>query len=388
MKKIFFLGLVMSFFFGMHSVHATEIANIKALYTTDNKIFLEWDHLSDSLLFDTDGYAFQFSQYENKVRNVDSANLYLGKGQNNITLRGAKFEQNIWYYFRAYTYVREGRSRTLTNGSKILKWKYLSSGDTESELLETNDPVISDDNEISGIDFGKLRVVRYDTYATFSWSRPNLAKNDATGIVIVIKESGNSDTLVELESGLDITSGKVTGLIPETAYEAKGYFYKRVGGDDQKFGTGITETFTTQKAFSSAQKARIERLRQRGLMRDMALTTVAVPGSVTTITTSTDTTTSSTSTNTTTSKTSSTSKTHTRTEILKKIADLERDLQTWRLKLKRLGTSSNSQFNRTTNTQTRYPNYGTSSKRTTTTRSSSKETVRERMCRVLKRNCK
>jgi len=53
-----------------------------------------------------------------------------------------------------------------------------------------------------------------------------------------------------------------------------------------------------------------------------------------------------------------------------------------------LGTSSNSQFNRTTNTQTRYPNYGTSSKRTTTTRSSSKETVRERMCRVLKRNCK
>ena len=384
MKKLFFLGLVASFFFGIASVQATAIDNLSAFYTTDSKIFLQWDHLDDSLLFDTDGYSIQFSQYENKVRNVDPGKLFLSKKLNNISLRGAAFEQDTWYYFRVYTYVREGRSRILTNGSKILKWKYLPNDETESETIDANDPVISDDTADIGTDFGKLRVVRYDNYATFSWSRPNLAKQDATGVMVVIKEYGSADTIVELKAGLDITSGKVTGLSPETKYEAKGYFYKYVGGEDQKFGAGTAETFTTQKAYSAAQKARIDRLRKRGLVRDSALTTVAVPGSSTTTpTTTTDTSTDATTTSSTTTTSSSTSSSNikTRSQIEKKIADLERELQSWKLKLKRLGTSSSSRFNRTT----------TPSRTTTTTRSTTKkpkESLRERMCRVLKRNCK
>jgi hypothetical protein len=386
MKKLFFLGLVMSFFLGMHLAQASNITNLSALYTTDNKIFLQWDHLDDSLLFDTDGYAIQFSIYENKVRNVDPGRLFLPTKQNDITLRGAQFESNEWYYFRVYTYVQDGRSRILTNGSKVLKWKYLDNGEMEMEILEPNDPVISDNNADIGIDFGKLRVRRYDTYATFSWSRPNLAKNDASGVVIVINESGSADTLVELKAGLDITTGKVTGLTPSTQYEAKGYFYKRVGGEDQKFGAGTTESFTTQAAYSASQKAQLERLRKRGLVKDNALTTVNVPGSTTT-TDSEDDEEDTTTTSTTTSTTTTTSGTLTRAQILTKIANLEQELQKWRLELKKLGTSSNSRFNRTSPIRT--PDYSspesTSSSRTTTKKP--RESIRERMCRILKRNC-
>ncbi len=395
MKKLFFLGLVASFFFGTHSVQASAIDNVSALYTTDSKIFLQWDHLDDSLLFDTEGYALQYSEYENKVRNVDPGTLFLSKKLNYITLRpGATFAENTWYYFRVYTYVIDGRSRVLTNGSKILKWKYLSNGETESEIIEANDPVVSDISADIGIEFGKLRVTRYDTYATFSWSRPNLAKSDATGVVVVLNESGSANTLVELEAGLDITSGKVTGLTPETTYEVKGYFYKYVGGEDQKFGVGTTEIFTTQKAYSAAEKDRIDRLRERGLIHDNALTTVSVPGSEEVIIPDT-------------SveniapvapapvvipvavpSTISTSSTYTQTQIEKKIENLERELQTWRLKLKQLGTNSNSSFNSTTPTQPLYPDYGSSSTTRTTAIKKPRETLRERMCRVLKLNCK
>ncbi len=386
MKKLFFLGLVASFFFGIHLVQAEGITNLSALYTTDDKVFLQWDHLDDSLLFDTDGYSVQFSQYENKVRNVDPGKLFLGSKLNNVLLRGAEFEQDTWYYFRVYTYVREGRSRILTNGSKILKWKLLPNDEVESEIIEPNDPVIADSNTPVGIDFGKLRVVRYDTYATFSWSRPNLAKNDATGVMIVLKKYGSADTLVELKAGLDITSGKITGLDPETKYEAKGYFYKYIGGENQKFGAGTAETFTTQKAFSTAQKARIERLRKRGLVRDSALTTVAIPGSDSTSSTTTETTTTSdssssttTSSSTTSSSTTTSSTPKTRAQIEKKIAELERELSKWKIALKKLGTSSSSRFNRTSSSRT---------SQTTSSTKKPKETVRERMCRILKRNCK
>ncbi len=375
MKKLFLLGLVATFFFGMQSVQAESIEGISATYTTDSKIFLQWDHLADELLYDTDGYSVQFGPYESKMRNVDPSNLYLDKRTNNVSLRGAEFERNTWYYFRVYTYVRDGRSYVLTNGSKILKWKYFSNGETEDEIIEPNDPVIADSTNDIGIDFGKLGVVRYDTYATFSWSRPNLAKSDADGVVIVLKESGSSDTLVELEANLDMNSGKITGLTPNTSYEAKGYFYKHVGGENQKFGAGTAETFITQPAFSAAQKARIDRLRSQGLIRDGALTTVAVGGSTSSTTTSTDTsTTTSTSTTSSTATSSTTSSSsYTRTQIENKIKELETELQKWRLELKKLGTSSNSSFNRTTTT--------------TTTKSKAKETLRERMCRVLKRNC-
>jgi len=371
MKKLFFLGLVVSFLFGMQAVHAEGIEGIEATYTTDSKIFLQWDHVDAGLLADADGYSVQFGPYESKMRNVDPSNLYLDKKLNNVSLRGAEFERNTWYYFRIYTYVRDGRSYVLTNGSKILKWKYFSNGETEDQILEANDPVIADSTNDIGIDFGKLGVVRYDTYATFSWSRPNLAKSDADGVVVVLKKTGSSDTLVELKASLDMTSGKITGLTPETSYEAKGYFYKRVGGEDQKFGAGTAETFVTQKAFSAAQKARIDRLRSQGLIRDGALTTVSVGGSSTT-TSDTSTTTSSTSTSTTTSSTTS-SGTYTRAQIENKIKELETELQKWRLELKKIGTSSNSSFNRTTTSAA--------------TKTSAKESLRERMCRILKRNC-
>ena len=376
MKKLFFLSLVASFFLGIHAVQASNIENLHAIYTTDNKVFLEWDHLPDTLLYDTDGYVVQFSMYENKVRNVDPGILFLNAKQNSVSLRGADFERDTWYYFRVYTYVQEGRSRILTNGSKVLKWKYLPNDETESELIEANDPIISNENADLGVEFGKLRVVRYDTYATFSWSRPNLAKSDADGVIIVLKKSGSADTLVELSAGLDITSGKITGLTPETAYEAKGYFYKTVGGEDQKFGAGTAEKFTTQKAYSAAEKARIDRLRQRGLIKDSALTTVNVSGTSTTTSPDTSTSsTSSTSTSTTSTSSTSTSETYSRAQIEKKIADLEKELQSWKLKLKSLGTSSNSRSNTTSST----------SKQTTST---PKESLRERMCRILKRNCK
>lgn len=349
MKRLALLGFVMSLFLFGNNAHAEEIQNLK-ISPTEKYTLIQWDHVSDSIQAQTEGYALQWGTYINKMRNIDPY-VKLVKGTRNelSVFTSAVFEdaKTDYFYLRVYTYVKDGRQTTLSNGSKVLKFKlnYALDEVLESEYLEPNDPVISEDTESSTVfDFGKLRVVPYDTYATFSWSRPNLSRSDANGIIIALSKEDDtdfSDPLVELTAGLDITSGKIDGLDTETKYIARGYFYKIRAGEKQKFGSGSSEEFTTSKAMTASQKARIERLRQRGLIRDRALVTATVGGE-STIDDSTDTSSEeeATSTSSSSSSSTSTSGSYTKSEIQAKIRELESELVKWKNKLKALTGNS------------------------------------------------
>jgi hypothetical protein len=349
MKRFVLFSFVLGFLSLSHQVHADGIQNL-TISPTEKYTLIQWDHVSDSVQAQTEGYALQWSQYLNKMRSVDPYTKLVKGSRNELSIfTSAVFEEakTDYFYLRVYTYVKDGRQTILSNGSKILKFKFNYKLDKiiESEHLEPNDPVVSEDGVSSAtFDFGKLRIVPYDTYATFSWSRPNLSRSDANGVLVVLSKKSDtdfSDPLVELSAGLDITSGKIEGLTPETEYITRGYFYKVRAGEKQKFGSGSTESFTTTKAMTTSQKARIERLRKRGLIRERALVTANVDGTSDQGDTETTDTPDEANEEETLNNTSSN---YTRSEILKKIRSLEAELLQWKKKLNNTTTNARTTY--------------------------------------------
>ncbi|MCF7830564.1 hypothetical protein K9M41_01020 [Candidatus Gracilibacteria bacterium] len=356
MKRFLFLGIVAATFWPIFNTQAAEITNVE-IRPAESTTIIEWDALSDTILYQTNGYAIQWDSNQNKMTNQDIANIrqYTKTSTNFLNVRTATFEPNEVYYLRVYTYLKDGRTTILSNGSKLYKFKFKHDQlDGDVEVLESNDPIIANNSsDGSSFEFGKLRVAPYDTYATFSWSRPDLIKSEFDGIKILVSETASfSNPLVELKTGQDITSGKVAGLTPEKTYYAKPYFYKNVAGEQQNFGDSAMETFTTKKKFSASQIARIERLQERGLIKDHSFVTAYVGGtntqpeedttSSTTDTTSSSSTSSSSSSSSSSTTTSSSSTSWSLTEIKNKIRDLQSELSLWQNRLREKEGGSNS----------------------------------------------
>jgi len=357
MKRSVFRSLLLSgVLLGVFSsAHAENIQGLKASIS-DKYVSIEWTPLADQITFDTDGYAVQISQSKEKMRNVDTTEKIVFVKQNESVLSlfaPAAFKNGEDYFVRVYTYIKEVRSLTLTNGSKIVKFRIATSGDkfvSATETLEPNDPVISNTETDSIFSFGKLSVKNpIDTQVDFFWSRPNLTEQDFDGFVVVIsKEQSLANPVTEAKVGRDVSSMQVQGLAPETTYYAKGCFVKK----GQKFGDSAVETFKTSKMLTEAQKLTLARLLTRGVIKrsdtvvkvDGSSTTAATtttPASTTTSTSTSSTTTgsSTTSTTTTPSATTSSSSTaaaktsYTKKEIQDKIKALETELKLWRQRL-------------------------------------------------------
>ncbi len=282
MKKFFFLGIVSSFFLGIFSVQAAKITNLQIL-PADTTMLIQWAGLSDTtLLRQVEGYAVQWSIYQNKMRNADTETVrqFVNTARPEVSIRTGTFKDEIEsgdpIFFRVYTYLRDGRKVVLTNGSDILKIVFARTGNTiqSTETIAPNDPVISEQTTTGGSDaptfeFGKLRVKNeLDVSADFLWSTPRVAASDLEGFLIAVSEKEDlSSPVAEAYVDRSITGIKVEGLKPATKYFARGYFYKTVGGEKKKFGDSAVEPFATSAAFADAQKSRYKRLLQQKIIQ-------------------------------------------------------------------------------------------------------------------------
>ncbi|MCF7846944.1 MAG: hypothetical protein K9M51_02800 [Candidatus Gracilibacteria bacterium] len=246
---------------------ADPIENL-TMTKSGSQMILQWEAPPQEDLYETSGYALQWGEVLNNIRNDKPIRFpTLPESRNSHVIRATDFERNTDYFFRVYTFVQEGRDYLLSNGSQILKWRYNSDGTIDTEYLEPNDPVIvvhSTGSDGEAIDFGNLGVIEFDTRAKFTWSLPNLSRSEYDGFKIVISENTDlSDPVAEFKAGHATKQMFVEGLHPETTYSVAGYFYKRRAGEDQLFGKSDTEQFRTVGKFSTRQEQSFERTIRR-----------------------------------------------------------------------------------------------------------------------------
>jgi hypothetical protein len=240
------------------NVFAGQIQNLDVT-PTGNQILIEWDKLTDSEMYDENGgYILQYSTVQNDIRNDKAYKNQVKSNQNTITLRAAGFERNITHFFRVYSLKIDGRSKSLNNGSKILKWMWKSNGDITSEFVAANDPVISDDSSDDlEFNFGKLRAERFDKSVHFKWSTSSLSSSDYDGFVIVLSKNDDlSSPVAEVIVPSTIITSFFEGLTPSTTYYAAGYLKK----GSTRFGKSETISFVTLPEFDARQKATYERV--------------------------------------------------------------------------------------------------------------------------------
>ena len=383
--KNYFLAFALSLVF-TGSVLAGDIQNLEVL-PTGTETLIQWTGVSEENLFGVDGYALQWGEQQSNIRNDKSVRQFLSPAQTSLAIRSAGLNYNTDYFFRVYTYKKEGRQTILTNGSKILKWNKAYNGEIALNVLEPNDVELSElTSSGTSEEFGVIRVTRYDTYGVFSWSRPNLATNEYDGFAISLSTSNDfSNPIVTVHTGKNDFKGRVNGLTPLTEYFARGYFYKTRAGEKLSFGAGQIRSFKTTAQFSAAQVARMDRLRRMGKVKDRVSPTATgwIPGTENAVETTTAASSTSSSSSTTTSSTTTAStgtKGASRTQVKARIAEVEKQIRTLQVELRRLQTdlrkasSSSTTSSTSSRTQSR-----TSSRSSVSSRKSPRTSLAERL---------
>ena len=409
MKKQIFVFVSALFMVGFSNVaFAEQIDNLQAILTSDGKdLYVSWDSASSEALVTSDGYAVQWSDRQSDVQVDKVGRKFLETSETSFSVASWSFEKNEYYYFRVYTYKKEGSSYSnaiLGNGSKILKIRINSDDSLDTSYIEPNDPVIVDNgnSEIENFEeFGHVRVLEYDNFADFYWSRPRkLVSSDYDGFhILVSKDNDMSNPVTILETSRSTFEGRVKGLSPETVYYAQGFFYKDRAGEDQRFGSGEKKQFRTSRVIKrnvGREGTRLDQKMSRNIAKveRRAIISVIAGGASesSSSTTSENTTTSSSPSSTTTTNTETSSsqtnstisglpysemaidKLNTEKEIKARIDDLERDIKkmeeelvAWQKKLRNLKSPYGSSRSYTRRTRT------TSS---SSVRSSTRSTIR------------
>jgi len=243
--------------------NAAEISNFNVIPPTGGSttLSISWDPLSNAIMSEFDGYAIQWGSSDNKVRNVDLAQLFFNSSTTSTSLRAADFERGEYHYFRMYAYKVDGRLTTLAHGSKVLKWKWLSNGTVEKEFIESKDPVISAGSSGDDRTFSNIQVDPRDTYVGISWGAIDLFSGE--GYLIEISKT---ESFAEKIAEYYIPNGnlqiRVDKFFPETDYWVRGSLHSST---KEKIGTSITKAFRTIVTMSDSKKALIKRLKDRGL---------------------------------------------------------------------------------------------------------------------------
>jgi len=234
--------------------YAAEIDGLTASLSSNGKsLYVSWASVSNEIITQSDGYALQWSHLQSDVHIDKVGRKFLSFQQSSIYLRAGDFEAEKDYFFRVYTYKKEGSSFSraiLGNGSKILKLEVNNDGTLGLENIEPNDPVItnntnssdSPENNVLLEEFGHLRAEAYDSFIDFYWSRPKkLINSDFDGFHVVLSQNNDlssPDGILEVDR--DNFKGRIKGLKPETRYYAQGFFYKIRAGESQRFGESGT----------------------------------------------------------------------------------------------------------------------------------------------------
>lgn len=391
MKKkiiIFILGVYAVFFSG--NVFAAEIANLKATISSDGKdLFISWDAASSEVLFNSDGYAVQWGNRQKDVKIDNIGRKFLNSNDISFSIVTRGFNRGDYYYFRVYSYKKVGTSLSnsiLGNGSKILRLRIDSNNEIETSYIEPNDPVIVGTPTNSAIEtldeFGHVRVLEYDTFADFFWSRPRkLISSDFDGFhVLISTENDMSNPVAILETSRTNFNGRVKGLNPDTNYYVQGFFYKNRAGDIHLFGGGNKKQFRTSNAIKrnvGSSGTRQERKQARNIAKVenkvMVSVTVGDTALASTNSTSSSSNTSTSSSNATSSSSAITSTTYSSTtqnsalpysavsieklnsekdikarinNLKKEIEKMENELSAWQKKLRELKSPSRGNLSR------------------------------------------
>lgn len=355
--------LILSFVFGVSGMamatNNTPVVDLKVQPLEGNDLQISWSAASDEVMKNQEGYAIQWGDQPAVLRADQEARQMVGRNITSIVVR-YPVRRDRDYWFRVYTYEQDGRYTYLNNGSKLMTWRYTSSGEVVVSKAVVTDPTVTrkpsvnSDGSSSGdlnpvnekgepITFGVLSSKKYDTWIIFTWSRPNLASSTFDGFTIKMSKSADmSDPVAIMEARNTDQSLKVMGLEADTTYYAQGFFRY----DGNLYGEGSIKTFKTDRAYTEAQQARLERLKLQRLVSDLADKdfTIGVNTNATTTTTNnTDTTTSSNSDSDTTTSTSTTTSTNsntnintmTITQLETKISALKRELATLEAELRK-----------------------------------------------------
>ncbi|MBT6831820.1 hypothetical protein HOA64_02055 [bacterium] len=353
MKKFLVTTVAIGLFLGIQTVSADDISNL-TVNPAGSQLLIQWDALPETTLSEVEGYALQWSSIQSDIRNDKSVRLpTLSTSKTSHSIYSFGFEKNTKYYFRIYTFIKDGREYILTNGSQILQWEKKSSGEIETEYLDANDPVIAASNSGANAtvseEFSNIGITEFDTRARFEWSQPNLTKSDYEGYKIVLsKNTDMSAPISEFSLGRDNTRLFVQGLDPETTYNATGYFYKRVGGADEKFGKSETKSFQTAAKFTARQEQSYQRTISRWAKSGLVGFKKNIDGtnasSVTTSTTA--------ATTTSTATPAAPVDTSDKTAVQSRISEIQTEIRTLQAELRKLQNSSGTSTSSTAQTST------------------------------------
>ncbi len=279
---------------------AASLTNLKAEPTNDERsLNISWSPADSETLAESDGYAIQWSDRQSNIHINKPAKLY--KAENSIFVRLNSFEPNVNYYFRVYSYQKDGYKKTLANGSKMLKWKRTASNVITTEEITITDPVIVNNTSSSTeatVDwqFGKLRSVPFDTFVDLSWSRPTkMINSDYDGFQIKVSSTADmKDPIKIFTAKRGVITTRLKGLTPNTQYYAEGAFYKELESSRKVFGESPVKAFKTIPAIDRTINNRASRNIKKIEKRSYFTVTVGETETTSTTTTSTETSTTTT----------------------------------------------------------------------------------------------
>lgn len=359
------LGLILSILVIPTLSFATTLTGLGATPSNDeNWLTIAWTAADSETLSQMDGYAIQWSDSQSDIHIQKPTRIYTNTNSQTVRLR--TFDRGTDYFFRVYTYTRDGRTYTLDNGSKILKWRLVSGNKVETSEITITDPVIAvntsnndNNNTTSSFEFGALRVLALDTFADLSWSTPSkMARSEYSGFYITLSKNANMDSPIKtFKADRTKNKARIKGLTPNTQYYARGAFYKDINGRNSVFGESAIKAFTTIEAIDRSISSR----KSRNLAKIERKSYFTVTVGETEVTPTTTTTSANSTTKTT--KSNNTSLLTRIANLKQKIADLQRDL--------RLLESQVSGEKKTTKPTTR----------STTKRKSLRDRLRERLAK-------
>ncbi len=252
LKSILVLGLT----FLALPTFAKQIENLQI--ATDGKfVTFSWEKLSKNDIDEETKYALQWNESSGNVRLDKPVSAFASLSDNEFRMQGnLVFEKNKTYYARVYSYYRKDRETYLTNGSKILKFKWLYNGNVETSYINANDPnVVNNSNNSSVVseNFGKIRTIEYDTATQIFWSDVNEIFDEFYFVLADNYEL--KDPIAEFSVHKDHNKALITGLKPAKKYYIAGYLKR----NDRKFGKSKIYNFSTLKEFSHYKKERFEK---------------------------------------------------------------------------------------------------------------------------------
>ncbi len=259
-------GLVLSFLVVPTLSFATALTGLKATPMIETgQLQIQWTAPDSSTTAQSDGYAIQWSDTRSDIHIQKPVRLYTNNTSKDVRLR--TFDRGTDYFFRVYTYTKDGRKYTLSNGSKILKWRRISGNKTETSEIAITDPVIANNStnnnssSESTFEFGKLRSLALDTFVDLNWSRPSkMAKSDYDGFYITLSKNANMDSPIKsFKVDRDHIKARIKGLEPKTQYYAQGAFYKEKNKQTDVFGKSPVKSFVTVEAIDRTVNSRQSR---------------------------------------------------------------------------------------------------------------------------------